>query len=800
MIGQKTDEAIIKSFAKTNTDASLPVYSVVASAFLMYCRRMHLDFSFEDAGSDLVKINITGGIDPSDPVIGCLHGFFDDKIFSRALTFTWQKLSEKDEEEFISNYPTSIDVFFRTLSYYYGKKGSIEYIQPDRVTRVLSYFMRQHGVSSLYNPFAGLCSYPISMGEKCTFYAQEINLATLALAKIRLHAYGLDPRNVVLEDSILNWDDKGFDAIVASVPFGLQISSEYRRKYDLTARTVEDLFFERSLDDRNPLPKKMAATIVPDSFCYRSSSISFRKKMCDLGCLDTVIALPEGILPYTSVSATIIILSFESKKKEVRFVNAKGFLKDFDSKSRILDSKRIISVIENSDEQYVKVVPYSELYDQGCILNSDNYISSATSSKEGSEVRRLGDLITRVRLSRITHTEEMYYVPEEAFTNKVLDIVHPRTDSLERMEMGAGYIVTGPCILFLTKGRSLYTYLHLTNDTIAVEKRVYAFRVISNDISPQYIATVLIQDEVFRRQALQPSTHNYSHIIDYMLNRNLVVHDLAGQEAFLKEQEAKESAEINIQRAAEDARYQLNKAGSDIAHMLGTVFKKQKEIIREFQYIEPGTDKYQGNVISLIDTAQYVNRVITAVGKDLAKAKINLKSALISSEVEDYVRAWGNFNGSSDFSLIIQDLTNHDVAVKMDTLFFRILMDTLIDNAWRHGFEQGNYNAENGNMIAVRISPVLLEEKQFLLLSVMNNGRPLDEHYKVKDYIERGNFKGDSGRTGLGGNHVYTITKRHNGFFALSSEQDWSFVADILLPVNNPGNTLFNTEYDGEYV
>ena len=136
----------------------------------------------------------------------------------------------------------------------------------------------------------------------------------------------------------------------------------------------------------------------------------------------------------------------------------------------------------------------------------------------------------------------------------------------------------------------------------------------------------------------------------------------------------------------------------------------------------------------------------------------------------------------------------------MDTLFFRILMDTLIDNAWRHGFEQGNYNAENGNMIAVRISPVLLEERQFLLLSVMNNGRPLDEHYKVKDYIERGNFKGDSGRTGLGGNHVYTITKRHNGFFALSREQDWSFVADILLPVDNPGNTLFNTEYDGEYV
>jgi signal transduction histidine kinase len=408
--------------------------------------------------------------------------------------------------------------------------------------------------------------------------------------------------------------------------------------------------------------------------------------------------------------------------------------------------------------------------------------------------------MVRVPETRIEYPEQISTLPEDSFSNKVLDIIHPNNDVLKLTEISSGYKVIGPCILFIIKDRQVLTYIHSTETPIAVERRIFAFKVTSADVTPEYLAALLVRDDVFRRQMTQSSVYRNPAAIRYLLNRSIVIENLSGQEAFLRRHETKESSELRTLRAAEDARYHINKAGSDIAHMLGSVFKKQNELIGEIPFIEPGSEKYQSYVTSLIDTAQYINRVITAVGKDLAKAKITPKKVNISDAIADYVRAWGNFSGLEDFMLITQDLTQGDVVLKIDIVFLRIMLDTLIDNAWRHGFDKGSYKVDEGNKIAIRLTPVILDEKRYIAISVMNNGHPLSDGYSVTDYIERGNFKGNAGRTGLGGHHVYTIAQRHGGHISLNGEQNWSFVVDILLPIESAGSTVFNTEYDGEYV
>ena len=778
------------------------VNEVACCISILYCRHKGYPYDFSYLSERTVEINYLGETSLSDKTLSLLKARIKSKKFSLSVVKFSDAVKSIPEEDFSETYSSLVDYYYDRISYWLGGADSVYYIQPREVTQLITFFLKENGVTSVYNPFAGLCSYPIALGPTCKFFAQEINETTVALARVRVDAYGLNPDSIELGDSARQWNDHGAEAIVASVPFGLTFRGEERKLLGIPCQNYDEFFFYKALDIKQEslhFPKKCIATIVARSFCYRNSSKTVREHLCKGRCIDTVIELPEGIFPGTSIATSIVILTEEKPKDSVRFVDATPFFVAEKKRNRLWmeNVERILAALKDDSSDFIKHVSFADISEQNYILCSDNYLSDTFECGPGKQVVRLGDIAwTSVNFPAVVQSE-VVVLDESGLSNKVLDILHPDTGCLSTTQSKDGYYQTGPCLIFAQKEGEVKVYNYKDERPILMKMRYLPLHV-KEGISPEYLALTLLKDPIFCRQFKQRS--GMSLIPSIILNRNIVIDVPSLQEQQLRLAEQEEKDLMNRTRAAEDARYQIGKAGSDIAHMLGATFKKQNEIISQFRYLEPGSDKYQSYVTSLIDTAQYVNRVITSVGKDLAKAKITLRKTDISSEVEDYIRAWGNFNGTTDFTLITQDLTNHDVAVKMDTLLFRILMDTLIDNAWRHGFDQGNYQSEDGNMIAIRLSPVLVDDKPYLCLSVMNNGHPLDDHYSVRDYIERGNFKGDSGRTGLGGNHVYTIAKRHNGFFALNSEQDWNFVADVLLPVETPGQTPFNTEYDGEYV
>lgn len=782
----------------------LNVNTVACCLSMLYCRHKGYTYELKETPNRGFIFEPSSKDVRNDDILSALLRCISSSSFPYNLHRFQEELDSVKEEVYTEYYSQIIDHFFATVSTIVGNTNDIYYIQPLEVTALVTYFLRKKGVTKVYNPFAGLCSYPIALGNGYSFYAQELNTTTWAFAKVRLDAYGLDPSVISLGNSVREWDDHGADSIVASVPFGMTFRVEERKELGFHWQNYDDYFFYKAIgigQDSIHFPKKCIATIVPKAFCYRNSSKTIREYLCTSRCIDTIIELPEGIFPGTSVATSIIILSEEDQRESLRFFDATSFFIAYKSKNGIgMDNvDRIIAELDKDKSDYIKHVKFADVAEQNFILCGDNYLPDDYNCSPGKEVVRLGDIAWTIpNLPALAlHDTDSFILDESGFSNNVLDIIHPNERCLSTTRTTDGYYQTGPCLIFAQKEGEVKVFNYRDNKPIIMKMRYLPLH-IKEGISPEYLAMTLLKDPIFCRQFKQRS--GMSLIQSVFLNRNIIIDVPSQQEQQLHLAEQKEKDLMDKTRAAEDARYHISKAGSDIAHMLGATFKKQNEIISQFRFIEPGSDKYQSYVTSLIDTAQYVNRVITSVGKDLAKAKITLRKTDISSEIEDYIRAWGNFNGTADFTLIIQDMTNHDVTVKMDTLLFRILMDTLIDNAWRHGFDQGNYQAQDGNMIAVRLSPVLVDEKQYLRLSLMNNGHPLDNQYSVRDYIERGNFKGDSGRTGLGGNHVYTITKRHNGLFALNSEQDWSFVADVLLPVETPGQTPFNTEYDGEYV
>ena len=810
-VAHSPEEVFLAVFQKAKGTVSLRMDDVLAGAIFLYCRRkgIHCDAAATRVQDRdvLYALKLSPEVIASDGILSGLGNTLSKILFSSVILDYENVLWQISDEDFATGYSRFVDSFLQMVSLFVGRQENVDYIQPISVTKIIEFFMKKAGVKSIYNPYAGLCSYPIAMGANCDFYAQEFNEMTLALAKIRLHSYGLDPAKIEQGNSITNWkaNASSYDAIVASVPFGMMIPREGRQRQNRLPNVVEDLFFYRAMgkddtSDNHTYPNKLVSTIVPMAFTSRPASFRLREQMCKDGTLEYVISLPEGIFAHTSIRTSIIILSPSEKHDSVKFVDATSFINDDELKRRRLDWERVISIIEKGDVRFIKTVSYEELSQQEYILNGDCYLPSSTKCDDEHFIAHLSDILERIPDSRITSSVFERQVPVEAFSRSVLNILHPRTDLITKGFIDSGYSVSEPCILFLVKERQVLAYLHKSNTAIAVNRRTFAFRVKSNQVSPEYITLFLLRDPVFCQNIIDSTAWVTGGAARHMLLRSVVLMKPEDQIKRLQSEEKKESAELAMLHAAEESLYGIRKAGSDIAHILATPFQRQNRIIRSLSTLEPGSDKYVRRVTSLIDVCQYIRRMTIAIGGDLRTATFHPQDIAISHEVADYVRAWGNFDNSDDYKVIIQDETKGDIHLNADPIMLWIAFDTLLENAYRHGFRDGNYTVPEGNLVSMRITPVLIEDKPFVQISVMNNGLKAPDGYTIEDFKTRGNFVGDSGHTGLGGNHVYTIAHRLGGFIAYRTEMNWPFIIDILLPVEGDCSTKFNTRYEETFV
>ena len=192
----------------------------------------------------------------------------------------------------------------------------------------------------------------------------------------------------------------------------------------------------------------------------------------------------------------------------------------------------------------------------------------------------------------------------------------------------------------------------------------------------------------------------------------------------------------------------------------------------------------------------YVSRVVESA-RDYETAKAQLKEMRILPVLEEFLSSVPSlpfgFDPTMDRSAIDEGL-----AVKIDKTLFLIMLDNILRNAHRHGF---NKRVSSNNRVQFDLSVVTMEGgpyepssekrqgKPYLLLSVCNNGKELEEGFTLKDYITRGKKGNESGNTGLGGYDIYQIVKKFGGRLNIRRSPDWNFIIDILLPVSSGVDT-----------
>ena len=235
---------------------------------------------------------------------------------------------------------------------------------------------------------------------------------------------------------------------------------------------------------------------------------------------------------------------------------------------------------------------------------------------------------------------------------------------------------------------------------------------------------------------------------------------------------------------ASKERKMLKKTSSDLNHMMGTPYIRINNALELLS--QDVDDKGKSRIKYIRDNFGYIKRLIEMNGanfNDYPKAKVNIVDFM-----ERYIHGWENY-GSKTFSIEFHydgDIEGENTILANETAL-TIMMDCLLDNANRHGFHK---MSSPDNKVKIHLDQTTLGNKHAVIIAVGNNGKPMPKDFSIDDYITSGKFGTDTGRSGLGGSHVYKIVSSMDGTLdfiseAVSSEEkdEWWTTFMISVPL-----------------
>lgn len=214
------------------------------------------------------------------------------------------------------------------------------YAQPQEVTDFVCAVAGFPEDILIYNPFAGLNSYSISLPNE--YEGEEINPQAWALGQIRLFAAGADLRSrIKLDDSFKSLNsDKKYKAIITSAPYLMEKGHNIG---DLIAKMYDKLENGGTL-----------ACIVPSLFLSNISSIKIRQRLIQDKALKAVITLPSNIFVGTGTSQAVIIVTKGTDNDFVLFADASGYTRFAKSVYRMttFEWKQFLNDMEHDADDY----------------------------------------------------------------------------------------------------------------------------------------------------------------------------------------------------------------------------------------------------------------------------------------------------------------------------------------------------------------------------------------------------------------------------------------------------------------
>lgn len=708
----------------------------------------------------------------------------NDRRLYRALGKLTEELTYIGRDEFNSVYVDVLKGLFDLLSSTSGREGG-DFYTPSTITKLMAYIVDKEQCNDVFDPFCGTASivHELSQfGGLPLFTGQEIVYKTSIYA--RVNAEALYEHDVCISNvnSITKWDDCSYDAVVSCPPMGLRLTQEqlYQARHatpDCPCRSYEEIILTRPFYCNHA---KLTITLLSTGFCYRGNrDYELRRDLIEKNLVDTIIALPANILYGTSMSSILLVCKkWRNQEEPIKFIHAEDYYLG-DRGKRTFDYDRFIEMIKG-DARDVVNVSLNDIRQYDYNLNPSLYYKMDLDLKEGQKVIRIEELVSPVEGERIPVADIRNSVSINNLGRDFIEVLlnDGKSSTLSETRRNITYRKINASegkYLFASSNAGEGRYgIHTSAKGFVYPADIKVYKVNEDLVTPEYLAYALINHKAISKGRMPLSGYmKLPVVIDSLKSQNDIV-------ARIKQQYANYTRE---EQEADAKRLGVKQNISDMEHMLGTPKMKIDSIIEDLGDFMPSQDDYQEVVKALKDNVDYMFRLIHFNNASISTETLNVTPNNIQAYLEQYAKAWSNYGGNY-FALSITNDLSSDVVLDFDKLLFTVMFDSILSNAVRHGFKKLK-DFTPYNRVEIGVSAEQYNGKPYVVFRISNNGNPMSSNFTLKDYITRGRYSATSGRSGLGGHHVYQITKAHNGFLYLDSNKVWNMVVEVLIPINN---------------
>lgn len=683
-------------------------------------------------------------------------------------------LNQYNDNEYQKYYCDLVEYMLTHLATYRGRYMG-EFMQPASVTSLVGKIVNDMHPHRIYNPFAGLCSYAFI--SDCEYYGQEKDVDTSLLARVRLDAHGKNPDLLRWEDSLNYWYNISADCLVSTPPFGIKLNGAYHSHGYHLYRSVEEFLLFNFLES----PMQKAVLIMPMSVCFSQQLFAARKTIIERNALEMVVELPAGIFYATGVKTVMIVLNRHRSSNRITLVNGQECIVS-QGKTKDLDVEAILKIINSGETTHRVIINSDEMFHNDASWLFSTYASYAEEAEEGKMLMPLSDVI--VSGTPLAHNETSGIVlnPSDFSDNinVLFDEISPKRDKVTPNHKA----YQGKHIVLSVLQNKVKLCVCDFDEPIYLNQNQIAFAVKDDSpISFEYLVYALLNSSAIQRTTSLVngiSVRVTRQLVRQILECRIQVHtEHTDRERVVSTVYEAYKREKSIAMQMEMQRLGIRDASSDLAHILGASFHKISTAINMLQQ-EVAANDTKDALDSINDNFKYIQRMITTVGADFESGRLKLSNINVNDFVKSYIYSWRNF-GSDIFELSYHSNVSDDTYIKVDADMFRVLFDTILRNAYKHGFyAQGTPD----NKVEITTSFVRKEDREYILVEFANNGAPFPKGFDIHQYIKRGAFAGDTGNTGLGGYHIYSIVKRHDGFLNLADSKAWPVIIEVLIPVD----------------
>lgn len=683
-------------------------------------------------------------------------------------------LNQYNDNEYQKYYCDLVEYMLTHLATYRGRYMG-EFMQPASVTSLVGKIVKDMHPHRIYNPFAGLCSYAFI--SDCEYFGQEKDVDTSLLARVRLDAHGKNPDLLRWEDSLNYWYNISADCLVSTPPFGIKLNGAYHSHGYHLYRSIEEFLLFNFLES----PMQKAVLIMPMSVCFSQQLFAARKTIIERNALEMVVELPAGIFYATGVKTVMIVLNKNRSSSRIALVNGQECIVS-QGKTKDLDVEAILKIINSGETTHRVIINSDEMFHNDASWLFSTYASYAEEVEEGKMLMPLSDVV--VPGTPLAHNETSGIVlnPSDFSDNinVLFDEISPKRDKVTPNHKA----YQGKHIVLSVLQNKVKLCVCDFDEPIYLNQNQIAFALKEDSpISFEYLVYALLNSSAIQRITSLVngiSVRVTRQLVRQILECRIQVHtEHTDRERVVSTVYEAYKREKSIAMQMEMQRLGIRDASSDLAHILGASFHKISTAINMLQQ-EVAANDTKNALDSINDNFKYIQRMITTVGADFESGRLKLSNINVNDFVKSYIYSWRNF-GSDIFELSYHSNVSDDTYIKVDADMFRVLFDTILRNAYKHGFyAQGTPD----NKVEITTSFVRKEDREYILVEFANNGAPFPKGFDINQYIKRGAFAGDTGNTGLGGYHIYSIVKRHDGFLNLADSKAWPVIIEVLIPVD----------------